>query len=197
MTIRYLALVALTACAPEIAPGVYACGPEQLCPEGQTCNGPDNLCVLDRDATPFTCGPISEVEPNSAQDSAEMVSEFQCVSFPVEINGCSDQAGDQDWFRVDVPDNCTAVAVTAKMQFPIAFAEVGLELYASDGSVVATAAPCAAQPAQDGGVERRCLDAVVTPGGSYALKVVQTGQGACGGTCAFNRYILTAQLVTP
>ncbi|MGE0550853.1 MAG: hypothetical protein AB7O24_07335 [Kofleriaceae bacterium] len=190
--------LALIACDPEIAPGSYACGPEQLCPEGQTCNGPDNVCVLDRDAQPFACGNTSEVEPNGMQSAAQTVSEFQCVSFPVEIKGCVDQETDEDWYRIDVPANCTAVEVDADIQFPIAFAAVRLELRASDGAVVTTAGPCdSTPPSLNAGVERQCLNAVVTPGGSYALRAVQSGDGTCGGTCAFNRYVVTAQLATP
>ena len=45
--------ILLVACTPTITPGSYLCGPEQLCPEGQACNGPDNVCVRAPNAQPF------------------------------------------------------------------------------------------------------------------------------------------------
>jgi hypothetical protein len=50
-----LALAVAAGCSAEIAPGAYYCGPEQNCPDGLTCDGIENLCVLPSQAQPFAC----------------------------------------------------------------------------------------------------------------------------------------------
>ena len=194
-----LIVVLLAACSPEIAPGTYLCGPEGLCPEGQACNGPDNVCVLPGAVQPFACGEdATEVEPNDGFATAQPVlaGNLACVSRVVEILGCSQDADGEDWFAVEIPAVCVAVAVEARISFPIAFETLALELRDDTGAVVATAGACGRADPDDGD-DQRCLEATVTPGGTYAVRVARGGEGNCGGRCAHNRYTLNVQLTTP
>ena len=115
-----LTLTAFAACDdgvitdPDIGPGAYHCGREQLCPAGQVCNGPDQTCVLAGQQQPFSCGSPTEHEPNDTQIAAEVVPDLLCVSAFVEVIGCSSAEVDEDWFQIDVPGSCTSVAIAAR-----------------------------------------------------------------------------------
>ena len=122
-----LALLALAACTPDIAPGSYLCGPEGLCPEGQLCNGPDNICVLVSEARPFSCGTATDPDVLDDQPGAGTVlANLPCVSVPSETHGCLLDDDGQDFFQFDVPAGCAAVRVEASVSFPIAFQPLGL-----------------------------------------------------------------------
>jgi len=196
MRLALLAL-ALAACSPEITPGTYLCGDEELCPEGQACDGLTNTCELPSAARPFECGEdIDEVEPNDAFQSAQPVDGLQCVSRVAEVHGCSRKDGSpEDWFGFAVP-GCTTVRATARIAFPLAFEPLVLELRDANGTVKGTAEICASDDKDDGDAEM-CLDAPVTPSSQYALRVAGAGSADCDGECAYNRYTLTMQLVSP
>lgn len=190
-------LLALAACAPEITPGTYLCGEEELCPEGQACDGVTNTCELPTAARPFTCGDeVDEIEPNDAFTSAQSVGALQCVSRVAEIHGCSREDGSaEDWFSFDVPA-CTTVRATARATFPLAYEPLVVELRDANGGVRATAEPCASDDVSDGDTEL-CIDAQVTPSAGYAIRIAGSGTADCDGECAYNRYTLTVQLVSP
>ncbi len=197
MRAAWIAL-ALAACAPEITPGTYLCGDEQLCPEGQRCDGLTNTCELPSAARPFECGDeIDEVEPNDAFESAQAVGELRCVSRVAEVHGCSRKDGSaEDWFSFAVPSCAQTVRTTARIAFPLAYEPLVLELRDANGATKATADVCASDDKNDGDTEL-CLDTAVTPGAQYAIRVAASGTADCDGECAYNRYTLTMQLVSP
>ncbi|MGE0396177.1 MAG: hypothetical protein AB7T06_05590 [Kofleriaceae bacterium] len=189
--------IALAACTPEITPGTYLCGEEELCPEGQTCDGVSNTCELPSAARPFECGDeIDEVEPNDAFQSAQLVEGLQCVSRVAEVHGCSRKDGSaEDWFGFAVP-SCTTVRATARIAFPLSYEPLVLELRDANDAVVATGEVCASDDKHDGDTEL-CIDMRVNPNDQYAIRVAGEGVADCDGACAYNRYTLTFQLVSP
>jgi len=194
-----LATLALAACTPEVTPGAYLCGPEQLCPDGLACNGPDAVCVLASAALPFACDPDStDGQPNDGPATAQpLFGGAPPVVTPVaHVLGCLPGDDAADWYTFTSVDNCTAVGVDARIVFSSAFEVLTLELLDADGTVVATGEPCASDPADDGET-RVCLRTPITPGAAYALRVEPSTEGACDGACAYNRYLLTVGLETP
>lgn len=189
---------ALAACSPEITPGTYLCGDEQLCPEGQACDGVTNTCELPNAARPFECGEeIDEIEPNDAFQSAQAVGELKCVSRVAEVHGCTRKDGSpEDWFSFAVPGCTNTVRMTSRIAFPLSYEPLVLELVDPDGAAKATADICASDDKHDGDTEM-CLDAQVTPNAQYAIRVTGSGTADCAGACAYNRYTLTMQLVSP
>lgn len=190
-------LLAVGACAPDIAPGSYLCGPEQSCPDDQACDGLTNTCVLPSQAQPFACPTgATEIEPNNAASSAQVVANLACVSRTAQVIGCTKDLDGEDWFQFDVPATCTSVGVDVRLTFPIAFEGLALELRNDAGATITTGEPCA-QSEPDDGDDQSCLAQTLTPGGHYAIRIARTGEGECGGACAYNRYTLTLQLETP
>jgi hypothetical protein len=192
-----LGALALAACSPEITPGTFLCGEEELCPEGQACDGVTDTCELPSAARPFECGDeIDEVEPNDAFQSAQAVGDLQCVSRVAEVHGCSRKDGSaEDWFSFTVP-SCTTVRATARISFPLAYEPLVLDLRDANDSTTATGDVCASDDKNDGDTEL-CLDIAITPSAQYAIRVAGSGSADCDGECAYNRYTLTMQLVSP
>jgi hypothetical protein len=194
-----LLLCTLAACSPDIVPGSYLCGPERLCPDDQVCDGVTNICVLPNQAMPFACPPqstMSEIEPNDSGTSAQQISNLACVSRSAELVGCAKDLDGEDWFQFDTPSDCTAVGVTARLTFPLAFEVLALDLRDANGAIIATGEQCP-QSEPDDGDEQRCVEKTLTPGGHYAVRVSRTGESTCDGACAHNRYTLTLALETP
>jgi len=194
-----LVFVLAAACTPEIVSGSYLCGPERACPDDQACDGATNICVLPSQVQPFACpsqSETTEVEPNDDSVNAQLVANLECVSRSAEIVGCTRDLDGEDWFVFDVPVGCTAVAVEARLTFPLAFEVLSLEVHGSTGLTIATGGDCAISDAADGD-EQRCLDVPLASGSRYALRVARSGVGTCGGACAHNKYTLTLQLKTP
>lgn len=192
-------LLAVAACSPDIVPGSYLCGPERLCPDEQQCDGATNICVLPNQVTPFACPPLastSEIEPNDSAMDAQVVANLACVSRNADLVGCAKDLDGEDWFQFDTPPECTAVGVTARLTFPLAFEVLAVELRDSNDVILATGEACP-QSELDDGDEQRCLEKTLTPGTRYAMRVVRTGEGTCNGACAHNRYTLTLALETP
>ena len=190
--------LALAACTPEIASGTYECGVERDCPEGQACDGVTNVCVLPSAVEPFSCGEdIDEVEPNDAFATAQAIPTSACVSQVSQVIGCTGGDGNrEDWFSFSVPANCSAVDATARLAFPLAFELPALELRDDAGGVRAMGVACANDAPSDG-TGLLCVDAPVTAGGRFAIRVAGSGTLDCDGECAFNRYVLTMQLAAP
>ena len=200
---KRLAFVVVAACTPDIAPGAYLCGPEQLCPDGLVCNGgvdsdpetPDNVCVVAPQAEAFACGTTDTAD--DTPDTGQVIAGLSCVSAPHETKGCLLDADGADWFQFDVPGNCTAVQLEARLTFPVAFEPLALQL-ATDGAAPQPAeTPCKSSETAEDGDEARCFKLTVENGAHLALGVVHAGTATCGGACAHNRYRLTVQLSTP
>src|SRR4051812_4256867 len=90
---------ALVACTPDIASGTYVCGPEQACPEGQSCDGVDGTCVFTNTQRPFACEPSREHEPDNTPAQGLVITSFACVSAPYVNDGCLAAGDDQDWIK--------------------------------------------------------------------------------------------------
>lgn len=192
---RALVLVlAVAACTPEITPGAYLCGPEQSCPDELTCDGVAHACVLPSAARPFACGAVDEVEPNDDLASAQAVlADAPCASLPLELAGCIADDDGADYYRIAVPAECTTVAATARLVFPLAFMPLAVAIVDRDGAVLAEGTPCTNDDPDDG-ESRMCVDTAVTPGQDALVRVQGTGDATCGGTCAHNQYVVTMQL---
>ena len=191
-----VAVVTFGACTPDIVSGSYLCGRNASCPEGQACNGPDNTCVLETQATPFECEPQIESEPDNTSQEAHLIANLECVSLPFVNANCMLQGDDADWVRFLAPAVCTSVAVEARVTFPIAFERLSLELWDLDRMTMIGADTECDIPGE-GGEELRCLQLPLTPGTNYGIKVRPAGDGNCSGNCNYNRYTLTVQLATP
>lgn len=192
-----LLMLMVAACSPEIASGSYLCGPEELCPEGMACNGPNNTCVTDVAALPFACGLADEVEPNNTALTAQDFGEPSCVSQPAEVHGCAAGNDVEDWYKLRVPSTCGAVVVQARATFPVAFEPFILEVRGPDDAVIATSVPCTAIGTEDLGLTQVCVKGAATPGEHYSVRIARAGSENCGGACANNRYTLAIQLAQP
>jgi len=198
-----LLCVALAACTPDVVSGSYLCGPEELCPDGQQCNGTEDTdaglvaesCVLPSLARPFACAPEVNVEPDDSMAQAHLIS-LNCVSAQFIMNDCMLASDPADWVTFVPPSVCTAVGVQARLTFPIAHEVIGLELWDVDQNMqIGTDTACAA--GGDSASVRRCLSVELVPGTKYGIKVTPTGEGTCDGACAYNRYSLSVQLGPP
>jgi len=191
-----LVVVFAAACTPDIVSGAYLCGPNAACPEGQSCNGPDNTCVLASTAQPFECTPDMNTEPDDTSAQAHEITGLGCVSVPFVNSNCMLQGDSEDWVRFTAPSSCTSVEVQARVSFPLAFERLGFELWNLDANTKLTddvVCPIDGQA----GEELRCLQMTLTPGTSYGIRIHPAGDGNCGGTCSFNRYTLRVLLATP
>lgn len=192
-----LSLLALAACEPDIAPGSYLCGPEGLCPEGQACNGPDNVCVLPSQARPFECGNVANPDGDDQPSSGTTIANLSCASVPTETRGCLRDLDRQDFFQFDVPASCSAVRVEASVSFPIAFQPLALVLSTGGGAAVPVDSPCPSSSPTVAGEAAHCFVQAVQPGGHYALGIVLGEGGDCAGACRHNRYIFRLRLASP
>jgi hypothetical protein len=189
-----LLVLAVAACTPDIAPGAYLCGAERSCPDDLACDGVDHVCVLPSAAQPFACGAGDEVEPNNDLVRAQPVlPDAACASLPAELVGCIADGDGADYYRVAVPAECTSVAASARLVFPLAFMPLAVAVVDRDGAVLGEGAPCENDDPDDGET-RMCVVADVTPGQDALVRVQGTSEATCGGACAHNQYILTMQL---
>lgn len=185
------------ACTPEVTSGAYLCGANASCPEDQVCNGLDNTCVLPLFVEPFRCEPEVNSEPDDTPGTARSLSLLDCVSAPVSLDSCLFEADSEDWVTFDTPAVCASVGVSASISFPVAWAQLELQLWdvAAD-ELLASDGECANRTGQAGD-QLRCLEQALLPGRRYALRVLRTGEGDCGGSCTYNRYTLGLQLQPP
>jgi hypothetical protein len=190
-----LLLIAIASCTPEIVSGSYLCGPNATCPDDQLCNGPDNVCVT-ASALPFACEPEIITEPDDTADKAFAIGELDCVSIASVLDNCMDESDGADWVSFSTPTSCADVVADVRVTFPTAFEELSLELWDVDANErLAVDSPCPVSG--EAGDELRCLKAPLTPATHYAIQVLPTGEGACDGRCAYNRYTLRMQLNQP
>lgn len=188
-------LVLVAACTPDIVSGSYLCGPDSACPEGQACNGPDNHCVLASTAEPFDCMPERPTEPDDTAGTAYELMGLMCPGVPVPLDNCMMQGDSEDWIKVKVPTECANAALTSRVSFPIAFERLSLEIWNIDTNTkLGDDTTCA--NTGEVGEEQRCVQANVTPGGTFGVKVRPAGDGNCAGNCSYNRYTLRVQLAT-
>jgi hypothetical protein len=187
-----MTLLAMAGCTPEIVSGSYLCGPNASCPDEQVCNGPDNICVRAA-AEPFSCEPERATEPDDTADKAFALGLIDCVSVASVLDSCMAETDSADWVSFSTNASCTDVSADVRVTFPTAFEELGLELWDIDANErIASDAPCSFS--SESGDELRCLKAPLLPGRRYAIEVLPTGDGACDGRCAYNRYTLRMQL---
>jgi hypothetical protein len=190
-----LLLIAATACTPEIVSGSYLCGPNATCPDDQLCNGPDNVCVT-ASALPFSCDPEIITEPDDTTDKAFSIGVLDCVSIASVLDSCMDETDAADWVAFSTSASCAEVVADVRVTFPTAFEELALELWNVDANErIAVDSPCPVSG--EAGDELRCLKATLAAATNYAIQVMPTGEGACEGRCAYNRYTLRLQLNQP
>jgi hypothetical protein len=188
------ATLLLTACSPEIAPGTYACGPEELCPEGMACDRTTALC--ENRPQEFACGDRNpDVPGDDSPATAQSFGELQCVSLVQERRSCLPLGDAGDFFEFTVAPSCTASHVKARVTFPVAFQHVVLQLGKAGETPMTIETPCTTSDTDDGS-DSSCLDAPVSAG-TYVLGVVPDGKGTCDNECRFNRYSVAVQIVTP
>ena len=190
------AFITLAACAPDIAPGTYYCGPERLCPEGLACNGPDGLCVTESRAQPFACGAENqEVPGDDAPATAQSLGELSCLSLVRETSGCLPDGDVGDFYTFRIAANCTTASFKASVVYPIAFQRLVLQI-AKVGETPTTIDGDCPPRSMDSGDVASCLETTVSAG-EYVLGIVPDGTGNCDGTCMHNRYGLAVQVTTP
>ncbi len=218
---RRLLLLVLGACSAEIAPNTYFCGPEQLCPDGLVCDAVEDVCVSPSQARAFDCqipcrfddsGEPQELCPDEfvcKQNRCVAITDnepasgfllepaFECVSDVREIASCLSPDDPGDWFTFDVPGNCTAVQIEARVSFPIANEPVLLQLSTNGGPPTTVETDCKVSTGEDGGRTSRCFEMTVANGSRHSVGLVHSGVDDCGGNCTFNRYQLNLQLSTP
>jgi hypothetical protein len=193
-----LLFVIVAACTPTVDPGTYFCGVDGSCPEGQACNGPDNTCVLANAAMPFVCGPDhTDVTGDDATATGQAIPLTSCVSQVFAATGCLPAGDTADWYQFDVPANCTAVEVEARIAFPVAFERLQLLLSEANGAGQARETPCTSPGDEDAPEEIRCMTATVQPGTHYAVGAVPDGTQNCDEQCKHNRYSIQIRLVAP
>lgn len=191
-----IAMLVLAACTPDIAPGTYVCGPEELCPEGLVCDRATTICELPSNAEPFACGADHpDVPGDDAPATAQTLGELACVSLVREVRSCLPEGDGGDFYTFRVADGCTNVRVTASVVYPVAFEGLALQLAREGEAPVTMETPCAAGRSTDAADAVTCLDAPVTPG-TYVVGVVPDGTGDCGGQCRFTRYGFAVQVTT-
>lgn len=197
MVIRLVVVVAVAGCTENIVSGAYLCGTEQLCPDGLVCNGPDNVCVLANEAQPFACGDAPDPAGDDSPAQGSVVASLACVSPIRETTGCLLSSDIADWYQFDVPGNCTAVQVEARVTFPIAFEPLAMQRSTDGGPAMAAETPCATTNPPQAGETARCFKLTVENGSHQAIGLVHSDTSNCGGDCANNRYTLSLQLSTP
>jgi hypothetical protein len=194
---RYLAIIVVAGCAPDITSGAYQCGDEASCPPGLACNGPDNLCVAPVAAMPFSCAPGESHEPDNDIAHGFQLKPESC-GFSTAIHGCLAQNDSQDWLALVTPTGCSSVEISTRTIAPIAFEPVAVSLADATGNILATDTTCTdASPSSTNGVATNCMTMTVAPGTMYGIRIAPAGGGDCDGDCAFNRYFVTVTVDVP
>ena len=195
MRASWLALLFAAGCQPSVASGTYLCGDEELCPQGQACDGPTNTCVVASTAQAFSC--MDQHEPDDTAQEAFALPAFGCVSTLYSEDDCL-VAGDlADWRSFAAPTGCTAVAAQIEITNPIAFEPLAVQLWdLTSNAMVAAGTPCGSSETVPGS-DASCITQTLVGGHSYGIVVQPAGGGDCGGKCNFNRYSLQVQTVTP
>lgn len=191
------ALILLAACSPDIAPGSYKCGPEELCPDGLQCNRETAVCESPINAAPFACGDENvDVPSNETPATAQSIGDLACVSLVAEARSCLPAGDSGDFFTFRIADGCTSARLRASVVFPVAFQRLVLQIGKEGEAPVTIESPCAGNRTIDDGDDVTCLDAPVASG-TYVIGVVPDGTGTCDNECRFNRYQLGLQVTAP
>lgn len=182
-----------SACTPEIGSGTYFCGPEQLCPPGQQCDGPTHTCETDVIAQPFACPMGSEdFEPDGEMATARALPDVMCGQAVLgAFNGCMAEGDTAD--LVTFVNNTTCMSsdphIEIRMRYPIAFMPLVVEVLDDQGAVIATGELCTASNDLTG-TERQCID-IPNEQGTYFIRVSPEADAPdCDGECGFNEYVL-------
>lgn len=187
-------LLALTACVPEIYDGAYLCGPEQTCPEGQTCDPSTAVCQGDPPRGAFACPDGSDAdEPDDVQGDAPRRA-VGCLGFPVEWTGCVTDAGDVDRTVLEIDAACVGRPLRLDVRTAIAFGQPEVTLLDASGQPL-SAASCTTTP----GISVDAFACVATDAATATteVRVTMPSDGTCDGACAFNRYALRATATPP
>jgi hypothetical protein len=188
-----LTVGAFGACTADVAPGAYFCGPDGACPEGQACNGPDNLCVVPTQVQPFACTVDFVDSPGDDAAATGRPLTVECITKTNFEKSCLPAGDVGDWYQFDVPASCGALQLVARIAFPVAFERLALQVATGTGAPVDVDTPCVDPLPAEAPEEARCATVALTPGMHYAVGVIADGTGNCGGACANNRYTLQVQ----
>lgn len=190
-------LLVLGACSADIAPGTYFCGPEQLCPEGLTCDAVEDICTVPSQAGAFECEIPDRAGDDEPAAGLLLQPALDCVSGVRELKACLFADDPGDWFQFSVPGNCTsAVQIEARLTYPVAYEPVAMQLSTDGAAPVAVDGECKVAAGDASGQTSRCFELVVENGSQHAIGLVHSETLNCGGACAFNRYTLNLQLST-
>lgn len=183
------AALAAAGCEPDIAAGVYYCGPEQACPDGLRCDGATALCAYPETAGPFTCAAGSnDAEPDDTPAEALDLGDGGCGGASASRLGCVDNAADVD--LATITTGACAGPLRASVRFPLAFAPLTVELLTPAGDLLAAGEVC--DDLDESGQVKVCVEAVVDDATAYQVRVRLADDAPdCGGACAFNRYQLS------
>lgn len=193
-----LSLSAL-ACSPNIASDTYFCGPDGLCPPGQTCNFgelPDisYSCSLSELTSPFRCSSLpTDMEPDNSPGEAGSLGQLRCdTRIEVPNFGCITTKDDVDHFLFsktmicggDNPNN------EIRLYFPIGSAPLQLELLDPSLTPIETGEFCSSEVDIDSGQESRCISVPDLAVGDYTIRIAlaPAANANCQGECEFNRY---------
>ena len=207
-TLRFAPLLLVfAACTPEVATGVYACGPDELCPDGLACSRDavnkdgehlvTGLCVAPGAVKQFACGQQhADVANDDSPATARTLGDLDCVSTLREAKSCLPQNDTGDFYTLTVPANCPTGNLRAAVTYPVSWQRLVLQV-AKVGETPATVdVKCPGIQDDDNPLAKSCLDAPVSPG-NYVIGVIADGTGNCDGDCKFNRYTLGVQITTP
>ena len=186
-----LAVASAAACTPDIAGGIYRCGPERACPPDRSCDEVTAVCVYPVEAEPFACGEgTGAAEPDDTLPLADDLGPRGCGLDPETLDRCLDHADDVDHLRLQTSLDCDVRAFEARIRYPVAFAPPVLELLDEAGEVAATATVC--DELDDTGQVMSCLETSVPEDVTMYLRVrLDPGVLDCDGRCAYNRYRLS------
>ncbi len=200
---RFALVLALgaVACAPDIASNIYFCGPEGLCPPGQSCNfgeSPDIAysCQLPESVVAFRCaGAPLDQEPDDTPAEGTSLGELRCETRRnLPSFGCITTATDVDHFVFTKGESCGGdnPNVQAQIQFPIGSAPVSVQLLDASGATLRNGEFCSSEAETDSGMESRCIATPDLEPGTYTLRISLDSEANanCSGECDFNRYRL-------
>ena len=192
----WIVILAIVGCSPNITSGAYLCGPDQDCPPDEVCNGSDNTCVNPVSAVAFACLPSEEHEPDNTPAQGQVIPNLACVSTVFSQDGCLAAGDNADWFQFTTPAGCSSIEVDLRVQYPEAFEPISLVLADANGTTITTDTACA-QASTTEGSDVRCLKQTISSATAYTFEVKPAGGDDCSGSCNYNRYSISLQLMTP
>ena len=116
---RTLLVLLVGACSADIAPGTYFCGPEQLCPEGLTCDAVEDICTVPSQAGAFECEIPDRTGDDEPAAGLLLQPALDCVSGVRELKAC---------LFVDDPGDLTEASV-----LPAGLPRIAVEAGTTDG----------------------------------------------------------------